>query len=66
MAAPAGPRARVWDGSTPVLVVRSGLSQSVEVYAKHAARTVPLAATRAIPKFGGAEDKVFALPPGAG
>jgi diguanylate cyclase (GGDEF)-like protein len=54
----------VWDGSTPVLVVRSGLSQSVEVYAKHAGRTVPLATTRAVPKFGGAEDKVFALPPG--
>ncbi len=54
----------VWDGSTPVLVVRSGLSQSVEVYARHAGRTVPLATTRAVPKFGGAEDKVFALPPG--
>ena len=58
------PATVVWDGSTPVLVVRSGLSQSVEVYARHAGRTVPLATTRAIPKFGGAEDKVFALPPG--
>ncbi len=54
----------VWDGSTPVLVVRSGLQQSVEVYARHTGRTVPLAATSTIPKFGGAEDKVFALPPG--
>jgi diguanylate cyclase (GGDEF)-like protein len=54
----------VWDGSTPVLVVRSGLEQSVEVYASHGGRSVPLAATNTIPKFGGAEDKVFALPPG--
>ncbi len=54
----------VWDGSTPVLVVRSGLQQSVEVYARHAGRTVPIASSSAIPKFGGAEDKVFALPPG--
>jgi diguanylate cyclase (GGDEF)-like protein len=54
----------VWDGSTPVLVVRSGLEQPVEVFARHAGRLVPLASTGAIPKFGGAEDKVFALPPG--
>jgi two-component system, sensor histidine kinase LadS len=54
----------VWDGSTPVLVVRAGLEQSVEVYARHAGGTVPLAATGSVPKFGGAEDKVFALPPG--
>ncbi len=54
----------VWDGSTPVLVVRSGLQQSVQVYARHAGRTVPIAASGTVPKFGGAEDKVFALPPG--
>ncbi len=58
------PKPVVWDGSTPVLVVRSGLEQSVEVYASHGGRTVPLSATNTIPKFGGAEDKVFALPPG--
>ncbi|HEY2808165.1 MAG TPA: diguanylate cyclase [Steroidobacteraceae bacterium] len=53
-----------WDGSNPVLVVRSGLQQSVEVYARRALRPVPIAPTRTVPKFGGAEDKVFALPPG--
>ena len=54
----------VWDGSTPVLVVRSGLEQSVDVFARRAGRSVPLALTTSIPKFGGAEDKVFALSPG--
>ncbi len=58
------PAPATWDGSTPVLVVRSGLDQSVEVYARHAGRTVPLGLTHTIPKFGGAEDKVFALPSG--
>ena len=54
----------LWDGSTPVLVVRSGLSQTVEVFGRRAGRPVPLGLTRTIPKFGGAEDKIFALPPG--
>ncbi|MBS0581234.1 MAG: diguanylate cyclase [Proteobacteria bacterium] len=58
------PLPTVWDGSTPVLVVRSGLDQSVDVYARRAGSTVRLGMTHAIPKFGGAEDKVFALPPG--
>ena len=54
----------VWGATTPVLVVRSGLDQSVEVFARQAGRTVPLALANTIPRFGGAEDKVFALPPG--
>ncbi len=40
-------------GTTPVLVVRSGLDQSVEVFAGQAGRTVPLALAHTIPKFGG-------------
>ena len=36
----------------------------MEVFAHRGGRSVPLALTTSIPKFGGAEDKVFALSPG--
>lgn len=51
-------------GSTPVLVARSGMDQPVAVYAREGGRTVALPVSAVIPKFGGAEDKVFALPSG--
>ena len=51
-------------GSTPVLVARSGMDQPLEIYAREGGRTVALPVTSVIPKFGGAEDKVFALPSG--
>jgi diguanylate cyclase (GGDEF)-like protein len=57
----AGPLA---PGTTPVLVARSGMDQPVEVWVREGGRAVPLQVTSVIPKFGGAEDKVFALPPG--
>jgi diguanylate cyclase (GGDEF)-like protein len=49
-------------GSTPVLVVRSGMDQAVEVWGREHGTLVPLGITSVVPKFGGAEDKVFALP----
>lgn len=48
----------------PVLLVRSGLDQQVELFGRRAGASVPLGLTTALPKFGGAEDKVFALPAG--
>ncbi|HEX4388475.1 MAG TPA: diguanylate cyclase [Steroidobacteraceae bacterium] len=52
------------DGRMPVLVARSGLDQQVQLYARRGGKTLPVGPTRAVPKFGGAEDKVFALPAG--
>ena len=52
------------DGRLPVLLARSGLDQSVEIFAHRSGATVPVAQARAVAKFGGAEDKVFALPAG--
>ena len=49
---------------TPVLVARSGMEQALEVYGRQGGHSVPLEVTSVIPKFGGAEDKVFALPSG--
>jgi diguanylate cyclase (GGDEF)-like protein len=49
---------------TPVLVARSGMEQALEVYGRQGGHSVPLDITSVIPKFGGAEDKVFALPSG--
>jgi len=57
-AAPADPAA------LPVILVRSGLDQRVELFGRRAAAAVPLGLTTVLPKFGGAEDKVFALPSG--
>jgi diguanylate cyclase (GGDEF)-like protein len=47
-----------------VLVARSGMEQALEVYGRQGGHSVPLEITSVIPKFGGAEDKVFALPTG--
>ena len=55
---PAGQR------GTPVLVARSGMEQALEVYGRQGGHSVPLEITSVIPKFGGAEDKVYALPTG--
>ncbi len=49
-------------GGTPVLVARSGMDQAVEVWGRQGGVLVPLGITSVVPKFGGAEDKVFALP----
>jgi diguanylate cyclase (GGDEF)-like protein len=49
---------------TPVLVARSGMEQAMELYGRQGGHSVPLDITSVIPKFGGAEDKVFALPSG--
>jgi diguanylate cyclase (GGDEF)-like protein len=51
-------------GATPVLVARSGMDQPVQLWARQGGKPVPLTLTSTIPKFGGAEDKVFALPAG--
>ena len=51
-------------GSTPVLVVRSGLDQGVEIWGRQSGAAVSLERTSVVPKFGGAEDKVFVLPTG--
>ena len=52
------------DGRVPVLMARSGLDQAVELFAHRGGRIVPVGQSRAVPKFGGAEDKLFALPSG--
>ena len=51
-------------GTTPVLVARAGLDQPVRVWARQGGQAIPLRLTTSVPKFGGAEDKVFALPAG--
>ena len=58
------PPAAVAAGSTPVLVARSGMDQAVELWGRQGGSLVPLGVTSVVPKFGGAEDKVFALPSG--
>jgi diguanylate cyclase (GGDEF)-like protein len=58
------PPAAAAPGATPVLVARSGMDQAVEVWGRQGGTLVPLAVTSVVPKFGGAEDKVFALPSG--
>jgi hypothetical protein len=51
-------------GATPLLVARSGMDQAVRVWARQGGRGLPLTLTTTIPKFGGAEDKLSALPAG--
>ncbi len=58
---PPGP---VSPGESEVVVARSGLDQPVELWARQAGKAVRLALTSTIPRFGGAEDKEFALPAG--
>ncbi|MGH8304484.1 MAG: 7TM diverse intracellular signaling domain-containing protein, partial [Steroidobacteraceae bacterium] len=49
-------------GTTPVLLVRSGMDEPVEVFARRGGASVPLTASAVIPKLGGAQDSVFPLP----
>jgi diguanylate cyclase (GGDEF)-like protein len=51
-------------GETEVVVARSGLDQAVELWGRQGGKPVRLALTSTIPRFGGAEDKEFALPVG--
>ena len=51
-------------GVIPVLVARAGMDQSVAIYVWRGGEAVPLAPATVLPQFGGAEDTVFALPPG--
>jgi diguanylate cyclase (GGDEF)-like protein len=53
-------------GENPVLLARSGIDQPVEVFARRAGQTVELTPATVVPQFGGAQDTVFALPPGLG
>lgn len=55
-------------GQTEVLLLRSGMHQAVEVFARRAGAIVQLAPVTVLPKFGGGQDTVFALdpPPDAG
>lgn len=48
-------------GETPVLLVRSGIDQPVEVFGRREGATVPLKPATVAPKFGGGQDSVFAL-----
>jgi diguanylate cyclase (GGDEF)-like protein len=50
-------------GETPVLLVRSGMDQRVEVFGRRSGTVVPLRAATAVPKFGGGQDTAFALDP---
>jgi len=51
-------------GVIPVLLARTGMDQTVGVYARRGGETVALAPATVLPQFGGAQDTVFALPPG--
>jgi diguanylate cyclase (GGDEF)-like protein len=50
-------------GSIPVVVARAGMNQSVELFAARAGRATALSPVAVVPQFGGAEDRVFGLPP---
>jgi two-component system, sensor histidine kinase LadS len=49
-------------GATPVLLARTGMDQTAEVFGRRAGRAVALTPTIVVPQFGGAQDTVFALP----
>ncbi len=57
---PPGPFA---SGETPVLLVRSGMDQPVEVFAHRTGAVVALKPATVVPKFGGGQDTAFALDP---
>jgi len=48
----------------PVLLARAGMDQTVQVFARRAGESVSLGPATVVPQFGGAQDTVFALPPG--
>jgi len=50
-------------GSIPVVVARAGMDQSVQLFAGHAGHATALTPVAVLPQFGGAEDRVFGLPP---
>lgn len=50
-------------GETPVLLVRSGIDQPVELFGRRGDTVVPLKPATVVPKSGGAQDTVFALSP---
>jgi diguanylate cyclase (GGDEF)-like protein len=52
------------EGESEVVLARSGLDQQVELWGRKAGNLVRLPLTGTIPKFGGAEEKEFALPAG--
>ena len=54
----------VAEGESEVVLARSGLDQQVELWGRKAGNLVRLPLTGTIPKFGGAEEKEFALPAG--
>ena len=51
------------DYGTPVLWARSGTGQPVELFGRRGGAVVALTVTTVVPKFGGAQDTVFALSP---
>jgi diguanylate cyclase (GGDEF)-like protein len=52
------------DRELPVLVAHAGMDQAIEVFGRRDGTSVPLSPATVVPQFGGAEDTVFALPPG--
>jgi diguanylate cyclase (GGDEF)-like protein len=50
-------------GETPVVLVRSGMDQPVEMFVRRSGVFVPLRPAAVAPKFGGGQDTVFALNP---
>jgi diguanylate cyclase (GGDEF)-like protein len=50
-------------GSIPVAVARTGMDQSVELFARRGGQAIAITPLTVLPQFGGAEDTVFALPP---
>jgi diguanylate cyclase (GGDEF)-like protein len=48
----------------PVLLARAGMDQSIQVFARHQGDSISLSPATVVPQFGGAQDMVFALPPG--
>jgi two-component system, sensor histidine kinase LadS len=51
------------DAGSPVLWARTGTGQTVALFGRRGGALVPLTATTVVPKFGGAQDTVFALNP---
>src|SRR5215472_15521292 len=51
-------------GRIPVLLVRAGMDQSVQLFAGRGSESLSLSPATVVPQFGGAEDSVFVLPPG--
>jgi two-component system, sensor histidine kinase LadS len=49
-------------GTIPVLLARSGIDQTVELFGRSRGAVVTLEPTTVVPNFGGAQDTVFALP----